>query len=185
MKNFVAMMAVVVFTFGFIACDEAKELGKVSIQNTWKKSFDITSQEVKETLNFNDSFTLNIREEDESLKPFLDRLEKFTVHEVNLYIVDFLGEDNATFNGSFAFAKEGDTEPLLLSSFENIVLSEYTDSDSPIKLTLNADQKEALEKALKDEDELIISLDGTLTNTPVSFTLKVVIEAQTQYSAFK
>jgi transcriptional antiterminator Rof (Rho-off) len=188
MKNVLSAMVIVALMFGMVACDELEKLEKLddfTIQNTWKKSFDIDYGNASETIPFEDSYTLNIRQEDETLQPVLDRLEKFTVNEINLFVMNFIGNDEAAFEGSFSFHVEGSTEPLLLSSFDKVLLADLYETETPIKLNLNNEEKKALEKALKDEDQLIISLAGTLSNTPASFTLRVVIDAQTEFSAFK
>jgi hypothetical protein len=185
MKNVLSAMVIVALMFGMVACDELEKLDDFTIQNTWKKSFDIDYGNASETIPFEDSYTLNIRQEDETLQPVLDRLEKFTVNEINLFVMNFIGNDEAAFEGSFSFHVEGSTEPLLLSSFDKVLLADLYETETPIKLNLNNEEKKALEKALKDEDQLIISLAGTLSNTPASFTLRVVIDAQTEFSAFK
>jgi hypothetical protein len=185
MKNLLTAFAFLTLCVFFVSCEKLEKLDNVTIQNTWKKSFDITITQEQESIAYDDSYTLNIREEDEDLKPILERLEKFTVHEVNLYIENFIGSEEATFEGAFSFSKEGASEPLLLSSFSKVNLSELYETETPVKLTLNSSQKKALEKALKDEQELIIALEGTLSNTPAAFTLRVVIDAETEFSAIK
>ncbi len=163
MKTLIRISFILVF-YVFSSCDLIEKADDVSFDTTVPITFTVNETAVSSGKSFSDTKTLNVASDDEVAK-YASKIKEFKVNKVT-YTVSGANPNSVTFsNGTIKLETNGKT----IASVSSVSLS----NTSETQLTTDTSGINELTANLLADKQEQIQLQGTLSSTPVSFTLTV------------
>lgn len=163
MKNLFRISFILVF-YVFSSCDLIEKADDVSFDTTVPITFTVNETATSSGKSFTDTKTLNVASDAEVAK-YASKIKEFKVNKVT-YTVSGANPNSVTFsNGTIKLEANGKT----LASVSSVSLS----NTSETQLTTDTSGINELTANLLADKQEQIQLQGTLSSTPVSFTLTV------------
>lgn len=162
-KNLIQNFIILVF-IAFSSCDLIEKADDVSFDTTAPVTFIVNETATSTGKSFSDTKTLNLTSDAEVAK-YASKIKEFKVNKVT-YTVSGANPNSVTFsNGTIKIASNGKT----LASVSSVNLSNTTGT----QLTTDTSGINELTANLLADKQEQIQLQGTLSSTPVAFTLTI------------
>lgn len=163
-KTLFTLFAIVI---GFTSCDKVKDLNTKEIHDIEvSKKTSITVSSVKssnlkmeENFPFSETIHLDFADINE-IKDYLSKLEAVDVTSVNCEITDLMGGEITSLNVSL---------PDLNFDFDIPTVS----LNQPLLVNFTTEQLDAIANTMLQNKRLQITISGTTTEQPVSFTIEI------------
>lgn len=163
-KNNLIQLAIVLIFYAFTSCDLIEKADDVSFDTTVPISFVVNETASSSGKAFSDTKTLNVASDAEVAK-YASKIKEFRVNKVT-YTVSGANPNSVTFtNGTIKIAASGKT----LASVSSVNLSNTSETE----LTTETNGINELTAALLDDKQEQIQVQGTLSSTPVAFTVTI------------
>ena len=112
---------------------------------------------------------------DSEINRYKDKIKSYSVNSITLQILNYVGDDGITLTGTLEFGN-------VIVEINNLDLSALDQSGEEMELNIPMDDLAEVAQELEGGNDVSGSIEGTVSDKPVSFTLKlnfdVSLEAQ-------
>jgi len=119
---------------------------------------------------------------DPDINKYKDKIDAFTIKKVSYQVTSFTG-DNTVFSGTLSFGDASTSTPTIAATITNLNLQQAYSSGQVFDLAVNQTDVDKIETLLKDDKAVKLYLDGFLSSTPVSSSIKVILEVTVKADA--
>lgn len=167
------VLAIILAALGSQSC--LKNYGTIKVPMTFEQFFDINL--ATGTATFTEMKLVDLTN-DSVLIEYESNIKEYTVKSVDLYVTAYSGPQSSSFSGDIAYSATTNNTPIPLASAANFKFYDLFSTSSAYSATI-------LESAQSNFSDLILSdksffayLDGTVTETPLTATIKLVVEIE-------
>lgn len=161
-----SLLAALVVSFTLSGCDLFDKVDDVTFEGVLPLEFVIDENlESDEPVVYSDAEILNALEDDE-IEKYKDKIKSITLNRITYEITDYEAPGTVGFsNGSL---KIGASNKKLVA----VSVAALTNKPETDLQDFESDAVEIFANALKNDKQVTVMLDGTLSTTPVAFRLK-------------
>ncbi|HEY9046134.1 MAG TPA: hypothetical protein VIN08_09570 [Ohtaekwangia sp.] len=120
---------------------------------------------------------------DSEISRYKDKIKGFEVNKIKYTISSYSGAFATKFTGKFGFGDESGTSYTVSTTITDLDLQAAYTAGTVYELTLPVTEVAKIEAMLRDKKEVKIYVDGTLSQTPVAFTISVSLDVSIQADA--
>lgn len=123
--------------------------------------------------------------QDTDIQKYQKKIKQITVNSIACLIESYDGPDICTFTGTISFGKKDSSTKSAAITLENFDL--YALAESGNAETLPADQttREAIADLLMQDYALNVYVDGVISETPVAFNTRIIIDTDVKADAIE
>ena len=165
MKN-LSYPVVILFLLFTQACDKVNDLNTIDLNSDLEKSY---------TANITDSDPLTVNEtfnveagNDDKIKKYIDHIQDYTVNKVTYKISDYSGASGILLNGNLNIGS-------VSVAVTDLDLQAASTSGTVYDLQLSQADLDAIAADFKDGNSISGSLQGSVSDKPVTFTVTISI----------
>ncbi|MFC2123268.1 hypothetical protein ACFLU5_00535 [Bacteroidota bacterium] len=149
--------------FTMATCNLFEDLRTVNLTQTFSHTEDISISEM-DPLTINEEFTVNATS-NSKIDQYRDKIKSYTVEKISYQILNYVGAPGITMTGTIEFGA-------VSASISSLDLSDNTVTD------LGFDPADLAEVAqeLEDGNDVTGAIVGSVSDTPVDFTLKLIFD---------
>ncbi|MGJ3233934.1 hypothetical protein [Marivirga sp.] len=161
-KFFTYSLAIIgLFSLTAISCEDTDDLLNVDVPTDIKRSFDITTNEAKDT-----SFTETVNPSEEEIDEYKDRIKNISADKLIINVTDN-GSDGNTGSGEIILISE-------YGDFSFLTIDDLNELDG-IEIELTGDLQEAIINSLEAFESFDIQLD-LASDGSIDYTVDITIE---------
>ncbi|RXG14336.1 hypothetical protein DSM03_101454 [Leeuwenhoekiella aestuarii] len=178
MKKFTTFFALTIFAFAFNSCDAVDELTEIDVDTTITKDLVISVAEGETT--FSESASISI--DDEQVQDNLDKIEDLQITKLTYQILSVSGTEDVIASGSFTAASS--TYPWFSAGDSASVNLTTAAADGTVyEIEVNQTLVDAFEADLRSGATATLSASGTVSDAPVSFTVRITADVKVTVDA--
>jgi hypothetical protein len=175
MRSLLSVLALITLLL-FNSCDIFDKLGQVTFDTELTTTFTVDETGTFTNRNYTANRTLDATT-DADIQKYKDKLKDFRINDVSYKISGYsttAGLSDVTFsNGKFSFGDADATTPSVAVSLANALnLRDLSTTGVETKLPLPTDAN-TLASLLQSDKKLKVYAEGTLSRTPVKFSIEV------------
>jgi hypothetical protein len=106
------------------------------------------------------------------------KIKSIKIEKIRLQILNYSGTPSTTISGTFSFSEVGSQSRTLLANYQNLNLSQLSASGEIIDLQANTTAYDRIAQLLDDPGQLMVYADGSITEVPTYFDLKVIFQTK-------
>ncbi|MDP5044566.1 MAG: hypothetical protein NWQ06_06270 [Leeuwenhoekiella sp.] len=172
MKTIKTFFALFIFAATFTSCDAVDELINIDVDTTITEDIVIT---VSEGETFSETTTISI--DDQDVRDNLDKLDDLQITKLTYQIVSVSGTENVVATGMFTASSS--TYPWFeASDSDSVNLTEAAAAGTIYNIDVNQSLVDAFEADLKSGATATLSASGTVSDAPVTFTVRVTADVK-------
>ena len=165
MKN-LSFLLLALFVFSTQGCNKINDLNTIDLNSDLQKSYTANITE-SDPLTVNQTFSLDAGNDDK-IKKYLDHIQDYTVNKVTYMISDYSGASGITLNGTLNFGSVS----IAITALD---LQGASTAGTAYDLQLSQADLDAIAADFKDGNSISGSLQGSVSDKPVTFTVTVTI----------
>ena len=166
----------------FTACDLFDKADDVSFDATVDERVIVTEENEGTNVSYTKIVTLDATA-DPDINKYKNKISGFTIKKVSYQITNFNGPEDATFSGTLSFGEAAQTTPTVAATITNLNLQEAFNASQVLELPINQGDIDAIAGMLKDDKAVKLYLDGLLSATPMTCTIKVILDVTVKADA--
>lgn len=149
--------------FTMATCNLFEDLKTVNFDQTFSHSESINISE-EDPLTINEEFIVSATT-NYKVEQYKDKIKSYTVKKISYQILNYNGDPAITMSGTIEFGA-------VSASIDEL----YLTNDSEIELDLDPSDLAEVAQDLENGNEVAGSIVGSVSDKPVSFTLKLIFE---------
>ena len=150
--------------FVMAKCSLFDELGTINLDSTFSHSEDVSISE-NDPSTISEDFTVSATTDSE-INRYKDKIKSYSVNSITLQILNYEGVDGITMRGTLEFGN-------VIVEINNLDLSALDQSGEEMELNIPMDDLAEVAQELEGGNDVSGSIEGTVSDKPVSFTLKL------------
>jgi len=168
--------------FFVLSCDLLDKADDVSFNTVLEE--DISAAENYEGINvpYDEVITLDATT-DPDIKEYKDKITGIKINKISYKITSFDGVPGSTFNGELAFGDASTSASTVAATISNLNLQAAHSSGTEFELTIDQADINEIQAMLQSDKAVKIYLEGTLTQTPVYFTVHIILDVTVEADA--
>ena len=180
MKNLriLPLFLALIFLFGCDLIDKIKGLEEIDFDIELFKSIPVAVA-ADDPNTINETFTVDAKT-NQDVKDYLDKVTEYDIWNIFVDFTDYVGEKGIVFEGTIKIGPFSAD----FTGMNAITPSDYADNGGIIYLDLNQTALDAINAALIAGHKLDCSINGTVSDKPVSFTINIYIQG-TVYARYR
>ncbi len=177
MRYLTLILSLVLLSFN--GCDLFEDTLSTDIDTELSQAFIINIAE-EDNFTYAENEIISVENEPD-VKDYIDNIKGYTLNEVYYTITDYAGAGNITFSGSIAISPPESSDALILSSFEDLLISTVADGQ---KLDFETEEGsiDDAENILLNNDAIKVYLESAFSDAPVSFNLTIYYDVTVKAS---
>jgi len=172
MKNLriLPLILLILFLFRCDLIDKIKGLEEIDFDIELFKAVPVAVS-ADDPLTVSETFTIDAQS-NQDVKDYLNEVSEYDIWNIYVNFSDYIGEQGIVFEGTLMIG------PFTadFTGMNAIIPSDYADNGGVIYLDMNQAALDAINAALLAEHKLTCSINGTVSDKPVSFTINFYIE---------
>jgi len=162
------------FMVSFIFFSSCEDLLDVTESFDYQHDFVINTN----TTEYNNTSVVILSEEESLIEDYGDKIKNIEVEQIMFWVKSHQGtNDQALTEGTFSVARADGSDKSVIAYYENLNISDLV--NNPMELDLNSDGINLLENLMETSPfSLTLSLDGSVNEAPLDFTVTVEITAK-------
>lgn len=186
MKNHVLKVSsaavLALITTLFTACDLFEKADDVSFDATVDETIVVTEEDEGTDVTYTKIVTLDATA-DPDINKYKNKISGFTVKKISYQIVNFIGAEGASFSGTLSFGDASQSTPTVAATINNLNLQQGFTSGQVFDLPISQANVDAVAAMLKDDKAVKLYLDGVLSQTPLTCSIKVILDVTVKADA--
>lgn len=178
MKNHTLLLAALAFAILSLA---SCELDDVSFDSTLEENILVIEESEGTNVAYEETIVLDATT-DPDINKYKSKIKGFKIRKLSYQIVNYNGQP-AVFNGSLSFGDASQTSPIVLASVTNLDIQQAYNLSQVYELSLNQADIDKIAALLKEDKAVKIYLTGTLSQTPVTFEVNVIMDVTVEADA--
>ena len=166
----------------FSACDLLDKADDVSFDATVDETIIVTEENEGTNVSYNKIVTLDATA-DPDINKYKNKLSGFTVKKVSYQVTNFNGPESARFSGTMSFGEASQTTATVAVTVTNLNLQQAFNSGQVLDLPINQADVDAIAGVLKNDKAVKLYLDGLLSATPLTCSIKVILDVSVKADA--
>jgi len=175
-------VALVLISTLFTACDLLDKADDVSFDATVDETIIVTEENEGTNVSYNKIVTLDATA-DPDINKYKNKLSGFTVKKVSYQVTNFNGPESARFSGTMSFGEASQTTATVAVTVTNLNLQQAFNSGQVLDLPINQADVDAIAGMLKNDKAVKLYLDGLLSATPLTCSIKVILDVSVKADA--
>lgn len=169
-KRWIILVFVVSFTF-FSSCE-----GWLDVTEPFDYQHDFIID--TGTTEYNNASVVVLTDEEPLIDDYGDKIKNVEVEHVKFWVTSHQGSnEQALTGGTFSVARADGSDQSVIAYYENLNIRDLL--SNPMELDLNSDGVALLEQLMETSPfSLTLSLDGSVNEAPLDFTVRVEIRAK-------
>ena len=148
-------------------------------------SASIPVDESKQDQNIQYSNSMNLSaNSDKDIKDNLDKIKGWTVQQISYSITGYNDDPSTSFSGTLGFSRRSANSPTITASVTNLIFDNVSDNGQKYKVNLSETDLAGLAKILDSDQEIKVYWNGTLSQGPVSCSVKVYAKVKIKAKLF-
>jgi hypothetical protein len=175
-KNVLRSLALFVFASTVLtACDE---LGDVTLNEPITASITVDETATAQNVTFTKSLEVDAKSNAE-IEKYKDKVKSFTVNKITFKIKNYSGQAAITPLSKVSYSAAGGTSAtaIEIASITNFDIKAAADAGTETELAVSNAQLQAMAALLKNDMAITLYFNGTLSKTPVKFTIDFAVDA--------
>lgn len=177
MKKLFPIMLLAFMPLAFAGCDLFDKIDEIGFSTTLEDEIVVNISTTASDVTFENTTTLDALTNPD-VAEYADKLKGFSVQKVSYTITNYTGASNIVFDGNLEFYKTGSVNPLVTLAIENINLSTAASAGTVYELPLSDSDFTLLNNTLNQDKAIKFIAGGTLTSSPVTFTIQFDVEVK-------
>ncbi len=149
-------------------CNKIESLGTVDVNGDIEKDFNVSITS-SDPSTFTDTFNIEAGSNSHIAK-YLSQIKSYTVSKVTYRIANYSGAQGVTLTGHIKFGS-------ISYDLTNVDLKTLSDNATVTTIPFDKVSLDAIAADFKDGNSVAGTIDGTVSDKPVSFTVAVVVSA--------
>ena len=166
----------------FAACDLFDKADDVNFDATLDETIIVAEENEGTNVSYTKIVTLDATA-DPDINKYKNKVEGFTVKKVSYQVIDFYGSEGALFSGTLSFGEASQTTPTVAVTITNFNLQQAYSSGQVFELPINQADVDAIAGMLKNGKAVKLYLEGLLSATPMTCSIKVILEVSVKADA--
>jgi hypothetical protein len=180
MKNHVLrLLALFVFAAAvFTSCDQLDSLGDVTLNEPVTATINVDETTTATNVAYTKSLEVDATANAE-IEKYSQKVKSFTVNKITFKIKNYSGQASSTplSKVSYAAAGANPSTAIEIASISNFDIKAAADAGTETALVVSDAHLLAMAALLKEDLAITLYLEGTLTQTPVKFTIEFNVDA--------
>ncbi|WP_028377262.1 hypothetical protein [Leeuwenhoekiella sp. MAR_2009_132] len=173
MKTIKTFFALFIFAATFTSCDAVDDLVKIDVPTTFTKDLVITVSEGE--TSFSETAAISI--DNDEVQDNLDKIDNIEITKLTYQIVSVSGTENVVATGMFT-ASSSSYPWFEASDSDSVNLTEAAAAGTIYNIDVNQSLVDAFEADLKSGATATLSASGTVSDAPVTFTVRVTADVK-------
>jgi hypothetical protein len=165
-------------------CDLFNDLDDVSFDSTLSENI-VVSESSAGTNVANSEIIVLDATSDPDINQYKDKIKGIRVNKISYQVVSFSATDPVTLSGTMAFGESTTSSPTVVAAITSLNLKEAFLNGTVYDLTVPQTDIDKISALLKDDKAVKIYLNSTLSKTPVSFTIELILDVTVEANALK
>lgn len=172
-------LLLLVISFG--GCDWFDSVDDVSFNSTLEEDINVAEENSGENVSYEETIVLDATS-DPDIDKYKSKIKGFKINNISYQVTGYDGL-TTTFNGSLAFGDATSTSPQVLATVTNLNVQAAYLNGTIFDLSLSQGDVDTIASLLKDDKAVKLYLTGTLSQTPVYFTVHVILDVKVEADA--
>jgi hypothetical protein len=183
MKKFLFASLSTIIALTFSNCSVFEKADDVSFNAPIEQTFNVNITTAGTNVTMNQEITLDATDNDE-INKYKDKIKEVKVNKVTYQVTAFTGDFGTKFTGGVGVGSLT-AAPVVTKAIADFDVRAAFQSGEEFQLDLTTDDVSKIAALLKTDKKVKTAWTGLLSQTPVSFTVKVVIDATIKADALK
>ncbi|NJM26790.1 MAG: hypothetical protein HC859_16260 [Bacteroidia bacterium] len=176
-----SLSCLLLIAISFGGCDWFDSVDDVSFGSTLEEDISVAEDNSGENVAYEKTIVLDATA-DPDIDKYKSKIKGFKINNISYQVTGYDGLAT-TFNGSLAFGDASSTSPQVLASITNLNLQTAFLNGTVFDLSLSQGDVDTIAGLLKDDKAVKLYLTGTLSQTPVYFTVHVILDVTVEADA--
>lgn len=178
----VGLVLLVSFTTLFASCDLFEDADDIDFDATLEETITITEESTGTNVAYAETIILDATA-DPDIDEYKDKITGFTIKKISYQVTSYDGPSLCTFSGTLAFGDASLATSTVSATITNLNLQQAFTSAQVFDLTFSQGDADKIAALLKDDKAVKIYLNGTLSQTPVFCTVRVIADVSVKADA--
>jgi len=165
------------------ACDLLDKADDVSFNATLDEDIAVAKPNEGTNVALSETIALDARDQNSDINKYAKKITGFKIHKLSYKITSYDGVAGCTFTGEISFGDVSTSSPTVAAVITNLNLQEAYTSGEEFDIELDPADVKAVQSLLKSDKAVNIYITGTLSQTPVYFTVKVILDVNVEADA--
>jgi hypothetical protein len=165
-------------------CDLFNDLGTVSFDSTLSEEIVVSESSTGTNVANSKTIVLDATT-DPDINQYKDKIKGIKVNKISYQVVSFSATDPVILSGTMAFGESTTSSPTVIAAVTSLNLKEAFLNGTVYDLTVPQADIDKISALLKDDKAVKIYLNSTLSKTPVSFTIEIILNVTVEADALK
>jgi len=174
------VVTTIIFLLG--SCSLFEDVDDVSFDTTLDETLTVSEPDAGTNVAYEEVLTLDATS-DPDISKYKAKIKGFKVNKVSYQIINYAGDFSTVFNGSLSFGDASSSSASVAATVSNLNVKQAYLSGTVYELLINQADIDKIAALLKDDKAVKIYLNGTLSQTPVSFDVNVVMDVTVEANA--
>jgi hypothetical protein len=172
------LRSLALFVFASAALTGCDELGDVTLNEPITTSITVDETTTGENRSFTKSVDLDATTNPE-IEKYREKVKSFTVNKVIFKVKNYSGQASSTPLSKVSYTAKGAavSTAIEIASISNFDIKAAADAGTETELVVSNAHLQAMATILKNDMAITFYMDGSLTKTPVKFTVEFTIDA--------
>ncbi len=166
----------------FTACNLLDKADDVSFDATVDETIIVTEENEGTNVSYNKIVTLDATA-DPDINKYKNKLSGFTIKKVCYQVTNYDGPEGARFSGTLSFGEASQTTATVAATITNLNLQQAFNAGQVLELPVNPADVDAIAGMLKNDKAVKLYLDGLLSATPLTCSIKVILDVSVKADA--
>jgi hypothetical protein len=166
----------------FLSCDLLDDADDVSFDTTLEQNIYAAESNPGTNVDYDEVITLDATT-DPDINEYKEKIKGFKINSITYKVTSFDGTPGSTFSGTLAFGDASTSTSSVAATITNLDLSAALTSGTEFEVTIDQADVNEIQAMLKSDKAVKIYLDGTLSETPVYFTLHIILDVTVEADA--
>jgi hypothetical protein len=178
----IGVVAMISFATLFTSCDLFEDADDIDFDATLEETITVTEESTGTNVAYAETILLDATS-DPDIDEYKDKITGFTVKKISYQVTSYDGPSLCTFSGTLAFGDASLATSTVSATITNLNLQQAYTSAQVFDLTFNQADTDKIAALLKDDKAVKIYLNGTLSQTPVYCTIRVIVDVSVKADA--
>lgn len=177
-----SLVVLVSLTTLFTSCDLFDKADDIDFDTTLEETIFIAEEGTGTNVAYSETIIIDATS-DPDIEEYKDKIKGFTIKKISYQVTNFVGASLSTFSGTVAFGDAALATSTVSATITNLNLQQASTSGTIYELTFNQTDIDKIAALLLDDKAVKIYLNGTLSQTPASCNVNVVLEVTVKADA--
>jgi hypothetical protein len=166
----------------FTSCDLLDKADDVNFDATLDETITVVEEVEGTNVTYTEIVTLDATA-DPDINKYKNKVSGFTVKKVSYQVIGYDGPEGATFSGTLSFGDASQTNATIAATINNLNMRQAFISGQVMELPIDPADVNAIAGMLKDDKAVKLYLDGLLSATPLTCSVKVIMDVSVKADA--